>query len=195
MSVRFGMRCLAIAVVLPALTACRGEPDPAQLDAMFERGETLCLDGRFEDAKRLFKAYLIYRPEDAGAHYYLGRTYMLSEDFRPVMAEGEYQTALRLFVKGERISPIERFAPEYFEMICYVDSAKVLYLQSGMLATAGAPPRILRGPLQQAADYLREAETVLPEAREIEQVRGGIRALAERAGVPLRPPESAPPPT
>ncbi len=152
---------------------------------MFERGESLCLDGRFEEAKRVLKAYLIYRPGDAGGHYYLGRTYMLSDDFRPIMAEGEYQTALRLFHRGGRESPIDRFGDEYFEMICYVDSAKVLYLQGMVVLSIGAPPPALEGPLGQALAYLDRAEAAFPEAQEVAQVRASIRNLANRVGVRL----------
>lgn len=189
---RKSARLAFAALALTGLGACHRAPSDARLRAMFEHGEQLCLDLHIRDAKRVFKTYLVYRPLDAGAHYYLGRTYMLSPDFRPVLAEGEYQTALRLFIEGGRVSPIERFGNDYFEMICYVDSAKVLYQQCLIMLTARAPQRRFVSPIRRARRYLRKAEAVMPGTDEVQQVHRLIEDVAQTVGIPEAPQKSAP---
>lgn len=167
-----------ISVLMMVAVSCAPDPSPEQLRAQFAEAERLCLEGEFQNAKVLLKDYLIHDPEHAGAHYYLARTFMLSQDFRPIMAEGEFQTALRLFVRQGRTSPIDRFSAEYFEMMCYLDSARVIHVQCDAAFNAGAPPNVLRQPLERALDFVAKARTVMPTAAEVDQIGDPIRELA-----------------
>jgi hypothetical protein len=172
-----------LAAVALVWAGCARAPSPAELGAQFDEAERLCLDGKFDEANVVLKRYLMHRPEDAGAHYYLGRTFMLSKDFRPMLAEGEFQTALRLFQRQGRESPIERFDPAYFEMMCNIDSAKVLYLQCVTVASLGATPNTFEPILGRALGYIDRAQSIMPGAAEVEQVGGPIRELAADIGV------------
>ena len=82
-------------------------------------------DQRLAEAEDLLRAYLLRNPNDAGAHFYLGRCFLNMSDFRPVRAEGEIQLALHLFFEAGRRSSVAEFSDEYFEFICHIESAKV----------------------------------------------------------------------
>jgi len=175
-------RACIVAAVVATAAACAPHPSPDELAAQFAEAERLCLEGEFADAKVMLKQYLLHDPTNPGAHYYLARTYMLSKDFRPAMAEGEFQTALRLFLRQDRESGIKRFKPEYFEMMCYLDSARVLYLHCVGGLSAGASPRLFDEPLQRALGYVDKARTVMPKAPEVDQIGDPIRELAAEIG-------------
>ncbi len=167
--------CGVLAVQLAA--GCERRPDAVQLQAQLDEAERLCLELKFDEARVLLKAYLLKDPENPGAHFYLGRTYLLSV---PALAEGEYQTALRLFIRQGSVSPTKRLSPEYFELMCNVDSAKALWLQTGLaLATPGAPSAAIRDPLVRAFDYLARARKTNAAAPEIDIVAGLLREAAE----------------
>jgi tetratricopeptide (TPR) repeat protein len=183
-TLRPAARAGAAVLALGALAACCGrEPTPETLRAQFDEAERLSRSGEYGKAQALLKDYLLYRPDDAGAHYYLGRTYFLYEEFRPVMAEGEYQTALRLFIGQGRRSPIERFEPAYFEMICNVDSAKVLYKQCDAGLALGAPKSALRPIMERALEYIERGRIAMPDAAEVDQIGTFVRQLAREVGV------------
>ncbi len=172
-----------IPLAIAGLASCAPDPKPEELGAQFDEAERLCLEGKFAEAVPVLKQYLIHRPGDAGAHYYLGRAYMLSQDFRPAMAEGEFQTALRLFVAQGRQSPIERFQPEYFEMMCNLDSAKVLYIQTLSIVTQSDSPAVARPFIERALGYIESARSAMPGAAEVDQIGTPIRELGARFGL------------
>ena len=66
-----------------------------------QRAEQLCLDQQYAEALPLLKEALLVSPNDAAAHYYLGRCYLEGEDFRPEMAEGGVSDGADV-VLGER---------------------------------------------------------------------------------------------
>ncbi len=165
---------VAIAVGVLTLSA-RGEETSEDLLA---RAETLCLDRRYDDAIPVLKSLLMKFPMNAGAHYYLGRCYMSSEDFRPLIAKGEFETALRLFEAGDKASsPIGRFSAQYFEMICHIDSAKVTLLEIDALMSNGAKFYHLEPSLDECEIYTARAEEVFPGAPEVVQLRQIVEAV------------------
>ncbi len=176
-------RAGAALLVAAAAASCAPQPTPEELRAQFAEAEQLCLDGQFEKAKMLLKDYLLHDPEHPGAHFYLARTFTWSQDFRPALAEGEFQTALRLFIRQGRKSPIDRFSAEYFEMMCYLESAKVISMQCVAGFAAGASPQVLREPTLRALDYVEQARAVMPNAPEVDQIGQPIRVLAHELGL------------
>lgn len=171
------MVCAAICVALGA--GCDRRPDAAALQAKFDEAERLCLDQRYDDAKRLLKEYLLLDPDHPGAHFYLARTYMASLDIRETsLAENEYQLALRLFQRQGRISGIKRYDQNYFELMCQLDSAKALGIQAEILARERALIPDALASLRRANDYVERARAVNPSAPEVEAVGAPIRELA-----------------
>lgn len=148
----------------PLLVGCDKAPDDQALQALFDEGEYRCLEKQWVEAHAVLKAYLIYRPDHPGAHFYLGRSYLVSH---PAIAEGEIQTALELFIEGGRSSSIERFGHEYFELICGIDSAKACLLQIDYMWAWGAPPALALPLLERAERYVREADLVIPDTQEV----------------------------
>ncbi len=165
------LACLLLLVCGPLLAGCDISPDEQELRRLFDEGESLCLEEHWQEARAVLKAYLIYRPDHAGAHFYLGRTYLLS---RPVIAEGEFQTALDLFIEGGRISTIERFDHDYFELICNIEAAKACLLQIDLMLVWGAPPAAAQPLLERAKRYAREADIVMPDTQEVRDLEKAI---------------------
>lgn len=102
---------------------------------------------------------------------------------------------MELFIEGGRISPIERFGHDYFELICNVESAKVCLLQIDLMLALGAPPAAVRPVLQRAERYALEAEAVMPGTKDVEllqQALAGYRLLRFPAFPRRRKPLEAP---
>ena len=199
------------AIAISALVSCKSAPTPEELDAQFVEAERLCLEGQFVDARTVLKSYLLNRPDDAGAHYYLGRAYLvpaervfvliaqgrpqngsaeppaelqtLAAEFRPAIVEGEFQTALRLFRRHGRVSSIERYSAEYFEMMCYLDSARVIFMHSFVGVISGNTPGSYREPIRRALGYVESARAVMPKAAEVDQIGEPIRQFAAEIGL------------
>ena len=189
------LACLLLLASGPLPAGCERFPDEQGLQSLFDEGEYLCREARWEEARTVLREYLLYDPYHAGAHFYLGRAYLFSEDFRPVIAEGELQTALELFVDAGRISPIERFGHDYFELICYVESAKVSLLQIEFLLLIHVPAAYIQSLLDQAERYIVEAEQIMPNTKEVRVVKeaiAGYRRLSPPAFPPDRVPQDRP---
>ena len=163
--------CLLILAAGALAGGCGRPPSEEELQRLFDQGESLCLEAQWVEARAPLQEFLRYRPNHAGAHFYLGRTYFY---FRPAIAEGELQTALELFIEGGRISPIERYGADYFELINNVESAKVCLLQIDLMLTLRAPPAAMRPLLDRAEQYLREADAAMPGTEEVEQLEQAI---------------------
>jgi tetratricopeptide (TPR) repeat protein len=114
-----------VACVLALLfSACSAEPK----EDLLEEAELLCLDQQWEKARPLLRRYLHQDPNNAAAHFYLGRCSLMAdpEVYSYFVAEGEFQTALRIFRRNGRVNPIARFASaDTFEYRCQLGSAKV----------------------------------------------------------------------
>ena len=158
----------------PLIAGCGTALDEQELQSLFDQGEFMCREARWNEARVVLKKFLLHRPNHAGAHFYLGRAYLFSDDFRPAIAEGELQTALELFIQGGRISPIERFGHDYFELICNVESAKVFLLHTEYLLLQGAPPEAVKPLLERAAHYAHEADAVMPGTKDVKLLEEAI---------------------
>ena len=166
--------CLLCIASWPLVAGCGASLDEQELQSLFDQGEYLCREARWSEARVVLKKFLLHRPNHAGAHFYLGRAYLFSDDFRPAIAEGELQTALELFVRGGRISPVERFGHDYFELICNVESAKVCLLQTEYLLSQRAPLAAVKPLLERAAHYAHEADAVMPGTKDVKLLDGAI---------------------
>lgn len=169
---------IAVGLILLGL-GCARPPTTSELQAKFAEAERLCLDQKYAEAQAALKAYLMLDPLHPGAHYYLARTYVMSRDVRYMgLAENEYQTALRLLDGRGRESGITRFDPNYFELMCNVDSARALYLQATIFAQDRTQWDISLGSLARAKAYLSRARTVNPNATETTEIENLVDELA-----------------
>ncbi|MFP6597836.1 MAG: hypothetical protein VCC01_10305 [Candidatus Hydrogenedentota bacterium] len=151
-----------------SLVSCAGSDTSESTEDLFARGEFLCLEQEWGESRNVLREFLLKNPDHPGAHFYLGRSYLMWEDsFRPVIAEGELQIALQLFHENNEISYIERFPPSYFEMICNIDSAKVCLKEFGTVLNLGAPKSQLLHLAARARKYVEAAREVIPDAPEV----------------------------
>lgn len=170
------MRCIAFAITLSAALGCSDAP---KRDLIAE-AEQLVLEKDYAAAIPLVKQHLIETPFDPAGHFYLGRCYMEDEDtFWPRIAEGEFQTAFRLHKQSGAVrSPIARFKdPDYFPMMCQVNSGKVLVLQVVYLLEHGVGLDRIQDLVLQAKHYVNLANEIRPDADEIREVDSLIRQL------------------
>ncbi len=162
-------RALRIAAVTAGalLSVHCGRSEPT-----LDQAEDLYRNQQYDEAIPVLKEYLLRHPDDAGAHFYLGSSYVLMSDPWLVPAMGELQTALALFERSGRISPIERFSDTYFELRCHLELAKVLLKQLAYLDDYPASPEI-------AAAILERCDTILAEVRELDPDSPDVRQLDE----------------
>lgn len=167
---RIGVVALKSLVLVALVPAWNGACRRTDESGLLKQAETLCLDAQWQEAKVILKQYLVRRPNDAAGHFYLGRCYLFSEDFRPTLAEGEIQTALSLFLENGKKSPIERFTDDYFEMICYVESAKVSLIEINRFRAYGLKIAHLGPLVDKCKRYAQLARDLMPGAEEVKEL-------------------------
>ena len=156
-------------LVLP-LISCSFSPPPAvDYDAMFDEAEALLLEAKWKEAHTVLREFLKANPDHPGAHFYLGRSYLfLEDDFRPTIAEGELQTALALYTENGGKSFIKRFnSPNYFPLICNIESAKVSIKEYAFLSEFKVPPGYLAAIVERARHYTEEARKISPNSNDV----------------------------
>ena len=167
--------------------------------SLLEEGEHLMLEARWQDAIPVLRAHLLRNPRDPGAHFYLGRAYLLHAFPLLVHAEGELKTALHLFHEQGGESPIERFDDTYFELACHLELSKVHLSVVQMVMNAGGRQELLERALERCEEHLEAARRIDPESPDVEQLETLLtdlrEAIDEEAPVEPEPPmEPAEPP-
>jgi len=165
MTARTRWTCLVVAGALLAIHCSRSKPTLSE-------AENLYREQRYDEAIVVLKDYLLLYPDDPGAHFYLGSSYLLMNDPWLVLAMGELETALALFEQSGKKSPIERFSDTYFELRCHLELAKVLLKQLMFLNDHPASRSI-------SAAILDRCETILAKAREVDPDSPDVRQLEE----------------
>lgn len=162
--------------------------DRAQQDhAQFRDAEMYCLNQEWDRAREALIDVLRENPLHPGAHFYLGRAHMFGSDFRPIMAEGEFLTALSLFRKQDRQSGIDRFPPRYFEMMCYIEAAKANLIQIDLYLRSGAPIEAVQNLVADGTFYAEQARKVNPNAPEVRELEALLDRMRPHTTRPNRP--------
>ena len=161
---------------------------PARDPKLFEQAEFLILEQRFEEAIPVLKAFLVAYPRHSGAHYYLGRCYFASpRNFWFAIAEGEIQTALKLFERDGKKSTIARFSDTYFEFICHLDIAKIRLRQAMFLAENTGEFHAARLLLEQAAHAIDHARQIAPDSPDIPNMQQLVDQFRRSLTLPEQP--------
>lgn len=181
---------VALVCGLALLVGC---PRAAQEDWLAQ-AQTLCQGQQWNGAIPLLKRHLLERNPnahtDAAAHFFLGRCYMNGGRFYPGAAEGELQTALRLFLENGKQSPIEGYSDDYFELCCHLELAKV-YLRLLMhAARLGAGPASMHGIFRQAQQAADNARRLAPDSDDVRELQDILDSIATRP--PGRPATTRP---
>jgi hypothetical protein len=173
-----------------AVTACFGCQDTSDR-GLLQEAESLLLNAQWEPAIPLLKQHLLSYPDDAGAHFYLGRCYLNAESDVPMMvfALGELETALHLFKERGQPNTIERFSDTYFELICHLERTKVYLKQADfVLMQAEISPHIrreiLEGILDRCDEALATARGLEPGSPDVRNLEGILRRLRQNLGLP-----------
>jgi hypothetical protein len=151
-------------------------------EELFKQGEYFCLEKEWDSARDVLRQSLLLEPGHSGAHFYLGRAYLLAEDFRPAIAEGEFLTALHFFEEDGKKCRIDRFDNTYFEFITYIDLTKVCVYEYLALINYGAHPKNLVFIIERARGYLGKAKEIGGVPEDIELMERSIRGLEEMSG-------------
>ncbi len=183
---------LFMTVALAALltSACSRPPE----EDLFATGETLYLDQRYNEAIDAFKRFLLDNPNHAGAHFYLGTCYFASDDNRWLgIAQGELLTAIALFERQGKVSPIPRFDDTYFELISHINLAKI-YL--GLVLTIVEDRSSLPGldrrkavalSLEKCEEQYEIVKEIAPENSDVIWLRDQIDTLRRALSIPRLP--------
>jgi len=181
-------RFLAAAYLLAGIgLACH---TPPQRNLMQE-AETLVLDAKFDEAIPVLKKKLLADPEDAGAHYYLARCFQFASKPWLAVAQGELETALHLFAKQAKKSPIARFSDAYFEMICHIDIGKIRLRQIMAVLDNGGALEDIQPLLASGREAAANARRIMPDANEVKELEANL-AQTEKLAQALRPPPATP---
>ncbi len=160
---------IAFACVLAAgIAGCPREQAPPR--DLVQEADALLRDQKWPEARVLLKQHLLGHPDDAGAHFLLGRSHLIGLNFRPLIAEGEYETAIACYLAKGRVNTIKRFKDDdYFEMMCYIEAAKVQDRIIGTLLVYGGGMEGMRQYIDKGMAYIDQARRVRPDADEVRQ--------------------------
>lgn len=179
-------KALTLLIVIAGIVAaCNARPN----GDLLAKGEHLFNTEKWGAAIPVLKQRLLQDPDDAGAHYYLGRCYlaMAIKNIRkayPVIAEGELRTALNLFIKGGRHSPIPRFNDTYFELSCHYQLANVYLFQLSLMEQLHATPPDIEDKLELLEREVNAARAIKPNAPEIKQYDQQVQDIRNRYNLP-----------
>ena len=135
------------------------------------QAQALIEQTRWDDAIDILKRRLIDQPQDVAAHFLLGRCYLNGSMFYPGTAEGEFSTALRLFIDQGRHSPIPEYDDRYFELRCHLELAKVYLRICVDYADRGAPKSVMQRPMRKLKKAAEEAEKIAPESQDVKDLK------------------------
>ena len=199
------LRKLGLAGALVALAAGCARPQHVNY---FQEGEDLYLKGEYDAAIDRFKLQLQQKPEDAGAHFYLGSCYLYAaqkniggkDNAWLGIAQGELETALALFERGGKVNPVPRFDATYFEMICHINQAKIYLLliqaiaQNPRLFVGVIPREAIPAFIEKCNEQAKLAEQVAPGNPDVEQLKMLLAAISGAVGPvdDTTPPQSRP---
>lgn len=175
-SIRIAIACvLAIGSV-----GCPREQAPTR--DLVQEADALLRDQKWSEARALLKEHLLLHPHDAGAHFLLGRSHLVGLNFRPFIAEGEYETAIACYLSKGRVNTIKRFKDDgYFEMMCHIEAAKVQDRIIGTLLVYGGGLEGARLYIDKGLAYVDEARKVRPDAQEVQQYDALFRDYLEKS--------------
>ena len=179
-------RALLALLLIAAVAGCGEQED------LFERGEYLMLEARWAEAIPVLRQYLLENPGHPGAHFYLGRAYMLSGERLLLHAEGELITARHLFHEQGGESPIERFSDTYFELICHLELAKVYMQIITILIEQPFNDRFTETALKRIEEQLEAAREIDPDSPDVETLDEFVKEVRETFDAMERP-EPTPP--
>ncbi len=183
------MRLLGVVAIGLCIASCG---KPSEQEDLFAKGEALYLDQHYDDAIAAFKKYLLDHPDQAGAHFYLGTCYMGSKDNRWLgIAQGELQTAIALFERQGKVSPIPRFNATYFELIGHINLAKI-YLNLVFTIIENMPQNMAHIDKRQAIaltlDKCEEqyeiVKKIKPDHPDVKWLRNQIDTLRKTLSIP-----------
>lgn len=174
-------RVLLAAAICAAVAGCGEEED------LFDRAEYLMLEARWNEAMPVLRQYLRENPGDPGAHFYLGRAYLLSGLPLLLHAEGELKTARHLFEGQGGESPIERFSDTYFELICHLELAKVYMRIIVQLIDQPYNDHFTRTALERIERELEAARRIDPDSPDVEMLADFVDEVRETLDIEDRP--------
>jgi tetratricopeptide (TPR) repeat protein len=186
-TLRRGGPCALALLLAVAVAGCGSEPPPDYLS----EARRLYDEQQYDEAVRFWKRHLLWHPDDAAAHFYLGVSLLRAPyNFHLPTAQGEFETALALFRRQGRANPIPEFSSaQYFELRCIVEISKVSFKQLQMLMRRTEGDPLLQywdDIIATARRYLDEGDEVFPGHPDVVNLRNLLDDL-ERAG-PRRSP-------
>ena len=163
-----------LAVLFSACAAVEPKGD------LLEEAELLCLDQQWGKARPVLRQYILQNPNNAAAHFYLGRCNLMADPkaYSYFIAEGEFQTALRIFRRNGRVNPISRFASaEYFEYRCQIESAKAYLNILDQAFGRDIPVWRVQETVKRGMAYVDLAAEILPDDPELQDYQRVFNAL------------------
>ncbi len=128
----------------------------------------------------MLRQYLLQDPNNAAAHFYLGRCSLMADPkaYSYFIAEGEFQTALHIFRRNGRVNPIDRFASaEYFEYCCQIGSAEVYLNVLDQAFGRNIPVWRVQETVKRGMAYVDLAAEILPDDPELQNYQRAFNAL------------------
>ncbi len=161
-----------------ALGACRGADDRALMAQACALGE----EYRWEEAEPLLKRYLLAHPDDASAHFLLGRCYMHRLDPWLANADGEYRTARQLLRRTGTPGYLEeKQPPAQFEATVYREMARVHMRRSREAFTLGVPEAVVQPELGRALEDVERGLALDPDSESLKEMQEALKTYVRPA--------------
>ncbi len=185
---RTGTVLAVTAVLAAALAGCRREAGPEVLQQAWKHA----VERRVGEALPLAKDYLAGHPEDAAAHYVLGKCYLHRPDVNTTLAKGEFETALHYFGKTKNLGILApEMTAELFQSALHRDIALALMRAIYEGGSRGLPGPVMYPVLDQALKHVHEGLRFDPSSGFLQEMSRSLEELRKGRPSPAPPPRPA----
>lgn len=166
--------------------ACYRAPDPAETLLIAWK---LCEALHYEKAYPLIQDYLQHTPDDAVAHYLLGRCFFTQQPPQLTRSKGEYDYARQLLENNGDLGILsDKMTLDEFRATLHCDTALTLLQTVVEAEKAGMPSRAALGVLKTAHHHVEEGLFYNPTSAFLRDLEQSLQEMLQH----LAPPEKAP---
>jgi hypothetical protein len=159
------------ATALLGIGCSPSRPDAATFSAeIYRLGES----GKWGDAMTRAKQLALAYPEQAGAHYLLGKAYLHRPEPHLVQAEGELKTASALLARNGKLDAVAWGTEPEFELALRRDLALVDFRWIREAMRFNLPATEIRNKLIEARAHVEAGLKIDPEDAFLGEMRGTI---------------------
>ncbi len=176
MRVRWAGAAGFVLAALPLVLAGCASSNDVEL---FRRALALSQEGRWAEAERFARAYVLKHPDEPGAHYLWGRC-VAHPNPQFALATGEFHTAQQLLLRKGELGLIgTEMTPSEFEAAIYQEMALLHMRWASYALDLEIPEALIYSRFSSALDNARKGLALTPESSFLMEMVADLEGMLE----------------